>query len=129
MVLPAAVGSAGQQLTDAGGDGITSWAAAASRREEKQDIVRVASPGQALDAILGTAVYRYHYRPGMGTGDTQTMYLGPMAEEAPWAMHYNGGIINPVNTLGYMVLGFRATNERIAKLERQLAAAGITPEA
>ena len=48
-----------------------------------------------------------------------------MANDAPWAMYYGGNTVNPVNTLGYMVLGFQATNRRIEQLERALAAAGI----
>ena len=107
MQLPAAVGAAGQQLTDAAGDGITSWAAAGSLREHKL-IVGVASPEDALARILSTSAYRFHYRKGFGTRDYQTEYVGVMADEAPWAMHYGGSIVNPVNTLGYMVLGFQA---------------------
>jgi len=128
MTLPTAVGAAGEQLTDAAGNGITSWAAAGSRREYK-DILGVASPQDALDHILNTKVYHFHYKDGYGTRDYETEYVGIMADEAPWAMHYGGGIVNPVNTLGYMVLGFQAHEERIARLERQLVAAGIVPEA
>ena len=52
----------------------------------------------------------------MGTGDFDTQYVGVMADEASWAMHYNGNVVNPVNTLGYMVLGIQATNKRIDDL-------------
>ena len=114
MTLPAAVGTAGYQLTDAAGDGVTSWAAAGSKREYK-DILGEASPQDALDRMLGTIVYRFHYRDGMGTQDTETEYVGPMADEAAWAMHYEGGVLNPVNTLGYAVLGFQAMDRRIAE--------------
>ena len=76
--------------------------------------------------------------------------MGVMADEAPWAMHYDGHTLNPVNTFGYTVLGFQALNERLMPLERwtatveermaaleeanrilsrQLVAAGIRPEA
>ena len=124
MQLPAAVGAAGQQLTDAGGDGITSWAAAGSLREYK-NIHGPADPQDALDRLLNTQAYHFNFKEGFGTRDYQTEYVGVLADEAPWAMHYGGSIVNPINTLGYMVLGFQATNRRILQLERALAAAGI----
>ena len=117
MQLPAAVGVAGEQLTDAGGNGITSWAAAGSLREYK-NILGVASPQDALDQILHTQAYRFHYKEGFGTRDYKTEYVGIMADEAPWAMHYGGSIVNPVNTLGYMVLGFQAVDKRLSLLEQ-----------
>ena len=122
MTLPTAVGGAGEQLTDAAGNGITSWAAAASLRAYKQDIAPWACPQDALDQLLGTQVYAFNYREGRGTLDPDTRYVGLMADEAPWAMHYNGGIINPVNTLGYMVLGFQAQETRFSKVEDRLEA-------
>lgn len=70
----------------------------------------------ALDRLLATNIYNFHYKPGMGTGDTETQYVGVMADEASWAMHYDGRVINPVNTLGYMVLGIQATNQKIDTL-------------
>ena len=119
MTLPAAVGGAGEQLTDAAGNGITSWAAAASRRELK-DIIGEASPQEALDAILNTKVYKFHYKEGCGTQDTETEYVGIMGDEAPWAMHYKGGIVNPVNSLGYSTLAIQALEARVRELEAQL---------
>ncbi len=115
LTLPTAVGSAGQQLTDAAGNGITSWAAAGSKREYK-NILGTVEPKEALSEILGTPVYRFKYKPGFGTGDYNTEYVGAMADEAPWAMHYDGTIINPVNTLGYMVLGIQALDKKISAL-------------
>lgn len=143
MTLPAAVGAAGEQLTDAAGNGVTSWAAAGSLREYKQDIAPWLRPQDALDQMLGTQVYQFHYREGRGTLDTDTRYVGLMADEAPWAMHYGGGIVNPVNTLGYMVLGFQAQETRFSTVEdrleaveealdivrAQVVALGATPEA
>ena len=117
LTLPGGVGSAGQQLTDAAGDGVTSWAAASSLRSLKNIVGLFDTPSEALNKILNTNVYRFHYKPDMGTGDTNTEYVGVMADEAPWAMHYNGTVVNPVNTLGYMVLGFQALNEKVAKLQ------------
>jgi len=135
MTLPTAVGTAGFQLTDAGGNGVTSWAAAASKRESK-DVVSVwDKPQDALDRMLGTQVYRFHYKENMGTLDRLTEYVGIMADEAPWAMHYSGGVVNPVNTLGYMVLGFQAIDERLTAVEQankvlreQLCEAGVLPK-
>jgi len=116
MTLPTAVGGAGEQLTDVAGNGVTSWASAASSRQLKDIIGTVTDPNEALTQILSTPIYRFHYKPGMGTGDSQTEYVGVMADESPWAMHYNGKIVNPVNTLGYMVLGIQATNQKISDL-------------
>ncbi|MCX6724163.1 MAG: hypothetical protein NT155_03285 [Candidatus Staskawiczbacteria bacterium] len=121
MTLPAAVGGgAGYLLTDVAGNGITSWTAPASSRDLKDIAGTVTDPTEALTQILGTPIYRFHYKPGMGTGDTATEYVGVMADEAPWAMHYNGAIINPVNTLGYMVLGVQALSKEIADLKTQI---------
>jgi len=114
--LPTTVGSAGQQLTDAAGNGVLSWAAAGSLRELKNIDGVVEDPQEALETLLATNIYRFHYKEGMGTGDFDTQYVGVMADEASWAMHYNGNVVNPVNTLGYMVLGIQATNKRIDDL-------------
>ena len=116
MTLPSAGNSnAGYQLTCVAADSITSWAAAGSLRIWK-NITGTADPDDALAQILATPVYHFHYKPGMGTGDSTTDYVGVMADEAPWAMHYNGTIVNPVNTLGYMILGMQATNEKMSNL-------------
>ncbi|KKP88020.1 MAG: Lipoprotein [Candidatus Nomurabacteria bacterium GW2011_GWA2_35_80] len=116
MTLPTAVGGAGEQLTDVAGNGITSWAAASSSRQSKDIIGTITDPSEALTQILSTPIYRFNYKPGMGTGDSTTEYVGVMANEALWAMHFNGTIVNPVNTLGYMVLGIQATNKKISDL-------------
>jgi len=44
-----------------------------------------------------------------------------MADEARWVMHFDGGIISPVNTVGYMVLSVQALNAKIESLEREIA--------
>ncbi len=62
LTLPTAVGSAGQQLTDAAGNGVTSWTAASSKREYK-NILGTVEPKEALSAILRTPVYRFKYKP------------------------------------------------------------------
>jgi hypothetical protein len=114
--LPTALASAGQQLTDVNGDGILSWSAAGSLRSMKDIDSRITDPTSALETLLATDIYGFHYKPGMGTGDSETRYVGVMADEASWAMHYDGRVINPVNTLGYMVLGIQATNQKIDTL-------------
>ena len=122
MTLPSAANTnAGYQLTCAGADSITSWAAAASLREYK-DIAGLHSPQDALDRMLGTRVYDFRYKPGMGTQDRETQYVGVVADEAPWAMHYAGGVVNPINALGYTVLAFQAMQAEIDGLKAELVA-------
>ena len=123
MTLPTAVGTAGQQLTDAAGNGVCSWAAAGSRREWKNilDLPRL-SPQEALARILSAEVRPFTFKKGFpGTGDTTTVYQGPLADEAPWAMHFDGGVLNPISTFGHTIQAFKAHEERIRKLERELA--------
>ena len=84
MTLPTAIGTAGQQLTDVAGDGVTSWAAAGSSRQLKDIVGTVTDPSEALTQILSTPIYRFHYKTGKGTGDSTTEYLGVMADEAQW---------------------------------------------
>lgn len=123
MTLPTAVGSAGQQLTDVAGDGVTAWAAAGSRREWKNPVGgewAPLDPDLLLAEIVATpGIYPFHYKDGYGTHDYETQYIGVLADEAPWAMHYKGSIVNPVNTLGYMVGGFKALDARVAALEEE----------
>ena len=132
MTLPTGVpGTTGDQLSATTG-GVCSWTAASSLREYK-DIFGVGIPQDALDKILGTQVYRFHYRENArsSTRDFNTEYMGVMADEAPWAMHYGGGILNPINIAGYsilafqalnskMVLGFQAVDSRLSLLEQQV---------
>ena len=121
MTLPAAANTnAGYQLTCAGTDSITSWSGAASLRELK-DIQGTHDAQDALDKILNTKVYDFHYKPGKGTGDGDTQYVGVIADEAPWAMHYKGEVVNPVNVLGYSLLGIQALHDRIRELEHKVA--------
>ncbi|NTV44883.1 MAG: hypothetical protein HGA67_04340, partial [Candidatus Yonathbacteria bacterium] len=126
--LPTAVGGAGQQLTDAAGNGVLSWAAAGSLRELKNIDGVIEHPEEALETLLNTNIYRFHYKEGMGTGDALTEYVGVMADEAGWAMHYGGNVVNPVNTLGYMVLGIQATNKRIDDMITSIAAVSDVAE-
>jgi len=114
-------GDDGQQLTSGGDDAACDWTAASSLREYK-NIGEQASPQDALETMLSTPAYHFHYKDKKGTGDSSTEYIGVMADEAPWAMHYKGSIVNPVNTLGYTVLSVQALNAKIEKLEQELEA-------
>ena len=118
--LAADHGDDGQQLTSGGDDTACDWTAASSLREHK-DIGREADSGQALQAMLDSKAYHFRYKTKKGTGDSKTEYVGLMADDAPWAMHYKGTIVNPVNTLGYTVLAVQALNEKIERLEALLA--------
>jgi hypothetical protein len=121
MKLPTGVaGTAGFQLTDAAGDGVTSWASAASMRNQKNIIDQFNDTKDALQKILTTSVYKFKYKTGCGTGDCQTEYAGIMAEEAPWAMHFHNKILNPVNTFGYTVLSIQALNDKIEELKGEI---------
>lgn len=122
-ILPASAGSSGQQLqTDGATQQTLSWASAASSRDNKI-LEGVFSPQSALDAILKTKIYRFHYKPdaAQSTGDKVTQYVGPVAEEAPYAMHFNGTILNPINTFGYTAAAIQALQAEIDALKAQLA--------
>lgn len=121
------VGSDGEQLTSGGAAAQIDWAAAASLREFK-DLMDERTDTQAvLDMITSTPVYDFHYKEQepdgpriVSTGDTATTYTGVVADEAPWAMHYNGRILNPINTFGYMVLAIKGLKEQVAELKEKL---------
>ncbi|KKL83544.1 hypothetical protein LCGC14_1973650, partial [marine sediment metagenome] len=115
---PLSVGTNGYQLTtDGTSPSNMTWAAAGSGRELKNIVGEKGNANEMLTTITNTSVYDFHYKKGRGTGDTETLYTGVMADDAPWAMHHEGGVINPINTLGYMVMGFKALVERLDKLE------------
>jgi hypothetical protein len=116
-------GDDGQQLTSGGDGAACDWTAASSIREDK-DIIGLADPDEALQTMLSSKAYNFHYKNKRGTGDTLTNYVGIMADEAPWAMHYKGKIVNPVNTLGYTVLAFQAMERQVEELQARLAAIG-----
>ena len=113
--------NAGYVLMCVGANSVSSWQAEASLRELK-DIGKQHSAQDALDKILGTRVYDFRYKTGAGTGDTETEYVGVIADEAPWAMHYGGGVVNPINALGYTVLAFQAMGAEIKALRAEVAA-------
>lgn len=121
MKLPTGVaGTAGFQLTDAAGDGVTSWASAASTKDAKNIITQYKNTKDALNKILSASVYSFKYKEGMGTGDLNTEYVGIMAEESPWAMHFNNKILNPVSTFGYTVLAIKELNKEIQDLKNEI---------
>jgi hypothetical protein len=116
------MGDDGQQLTSGGDDAACDWTAASSLREHK-NIGELADPNEALQAMLDSKAYHFRYKEKHGTGDSKTEYVGLMADESPWAMHYKGKIVNPVNTLGYTVLAVQALHDKIEKLESQVKGA------
>lgn len=122
------VGSNGEQLTSGGAAAETSWTAAACLREYKHVEQERHDAQAVLDEIIRTPVYNFHYRKSSpdrrvtSTGDHETTYTGIMADEAPWATHHNGRILNPINALGYTVLGFKALADENVLLRSRLAA-------
>ena len=118
FTFPTHAGANGQQLTT-NGSGSTSWAAASSTRDSK-DVTGRMDPCAAITAITRAPIYRFHYKAGQGTGDTETEYVGIVADEAPWAMHYDGQILNPVNTAGYAFAALQCQQAQIAALTAEL---------
>ena len=116
------VGASGEQLTSGGAGAETNWAAASSKAEFK-NLHGWMLPSEALNTVLSTPVHKFHYRTDAphSTGDFTTEYVGVIAEEAPWAMHYDGGIVNPINTLGYTIASIQALQQEINDLKAQLA--------
>lgn len=129
-ILPAAAGTAGQQLQTGGGPGAEtlSWAAAGSTRDLKL-LEGFLAPQDALRAVLSAPIHRFHYKPGAGTLDRGTQYAGIVADEAPWAMHFNGTILNPVNTAGYSFAAIQALEAQITALEALVKALAATLDA
>lgn len=136
MELPAAVGAAGQQLTDAGGNGVTSWAAA-SLKAWKNDL-GILDPHEALASVVKAPTHRFTYNKDVmpaGQWAPPDVMTGIFAEEAPWAMHgerdglRNGIAFSNVNAFGYARAAIQALYEdlqnavsEIAGLTTQLAA-------
>ena len=115
------VGANGEQLTSGGAGTETSWTAAACLREVKNIGAERTDAEDVLAQMVSTPVYDFTYKEKViSTGDTKTQYTGIMAEDAPWATHYNGRILNPINTFGYTVLAMKALMHRIEELEKQL---------
>lgn len=118
------VGSDAEQLTSGGAGQPLDWSSAGSLREFKHVGEERTDAQEVLDMMVTTPVYDFKYRDKsesekriMSTGDLETQYTGIMADEAPWAMHHKGRILNPTNTFGYTMLAIKALNEKIEKLE------------
>ena len=121
------VGASGEQLTSGGAAAETNWAAAASLAEFKNIIGERQDAEAALAMLRKTPVYDFRYKTReqykgrfdhpLTTGDHETVYTGLLAEDAPWAMHYHGKILNPVNTFGYTVLAIQALAAEVERLQ------------
>jgi hypothetical protein len=123
------VGSDGEQLTSGGAAAECDWAAAASLLRFKNILEERVDENDVLATLVSTPVYDFKYKERtpetqanpetrvMGTGDTNTVYTGVVAEDLPEVMHYNGKILNPVNTFGYTVLAIKALENRVRELE------------
>ena len=139
-------GTSGQQLTSGGAGGNLSWTADSSVRESKNVVGEHTDADAALVLMVTTPVYDFTYKeseyetvvdvlengrtiewrrptkPIVSTGDYETPYVGIMADEAPWAMHYDGRILNPINTFGYTILAFKALDAKNQELEARIIA-------
>uniref|UniRef100_A0A6M3LC69 Peptidase S74 domain-containing protein n=1 Tax=viral metagenome TaxID=1070528 RepID=A0A6M3LC69_9ZZZZ len=127
---PDGMGADGEQLTSGGDSAAMDWAAAGSLAKFK-DIKGLLNPVDALEAILNTKTHLFNYRKetedgkhAITTGDYDTVYAGVLAEEAPWVMHHNGRIFNPVNAFGYTAGAIRALKDKIEVLENKLMLLG-----
>jgi hypothetical protein len=127
LTLPPDDGDAGEQL-QTNGSGVTTWEAAGSMRAFK-NLLGYFNPQEALDAVASVPLHRFKYkRPEESserlttTGDFQTEYVGIVADEAPFLMHHNGRILNPINTVGYLTGAIQALLAKVESLEAQLAA-------
>lgn len=129
MELPAAVGGAGQQLTDAGANGVCSWAAA-SLGIWKNDL-GILDPHEALDAVVAAPTHRFTYNKDVmpvGQWAPPDLMTGIFAEEAPWAMHgerdgiRSGIAFSSVNAFGYARAAIQAIYEDLIETIQVLPA-------
>ena len=120
------VGADGEQLTSGGAAAECDWAAAGSLRQFKNILGLRSDEQKVLDQLVNTPVYDFRYKTKdewdsderlTTTGDADTVYTGIMADEAPWLMHYGGRILNPINTVGYLLMGIKALAQRVEELE------------
>lgn len=124
------VGTDGEQLTSGGAGAACDWAAAGSMRQFKKLLGIREDYDEALRLVVDTPVYDFQYKDKSEaderittTGDTETVYTGIMADEAPYLMHHKGRILNPINTTGYLMLAIKALTAKVDALEGQLKAA------
>mgnify|MGYP003142679624 CR=1 FL=1 len=112
-------GDAGEQL-QTNGSGTLTWEAAGSSRSLKEKI-KEAKPADALKRICQSKVYDFNYKEIENKNkDTETRYTGVMAEEAPWAMHYNGKIFNSISAFGNAALAIQALTEKLDELTNRI---------
>jgi len=118
------VGAATEQLTSGGAAAECTWAGAGCLREFKHIMGERRDASQVLAQILGTPVYDFKYKRRhesgkriTSTGDFETVYTGIMADDAPWATHGGGRVLNPINTFGYTVLAIQALQAQIDELK------------
>lgn len=128
MVLPTGVaGTGGDQLTDAAGNGVTSWAAVASERQYKI-IVGELTPKQALSRILGQPVvdlWHYDKAKGRGTGDWDNIYAGVMADQFPEVMDFGARRFAPASAFGYTVQAIKALEQEIKEIKELKELVGV----
>lgn len=118
------VGADGEQLTSGGAAAEVDWAAAACLREFKNIGEERTDDDAVLATLTSTPVFDFQYKSRdeydghvMSTGDIETTYTGIMADDAPWATHHHGKILNPINTFGHTVMALRALDRRLEALE------------
>jgi len=121
------VGADGEQLTSGGAAAECDWAAAGSLRQFKKILGMRTDEQEVLEMPKETPVYDFQYKGReeydgeldhpITTGDKETVYTGIMADEAPFLMHHKGRILNPINTVGYLLLGIKALAEKVEQLE------------
>ena len=136
-------GASGEQLASGGVDGNLTWTAASSQRSSKESIVANVDTAAALARIVAAPIYNFKYKKTefetitmaegtkikqakkgkryASTGDYKKTYLGVMADEAPWAMHHDGTILDPISTFGHTVLSIQELEKQIRQLETRLA--------
>ena len=118
------VGTDGEQLTSGGAAAEVDWAAAACLREFKNIEEERTDAQEVLAQLVSTPVYNFKYKTRaeskehiISTGDIETTYTGFMGDDAPWATHYKGKILNPISTFGHTLLALRALDDRLKTLE------------
>lgn len=120
--LPPNDGGVGDQLTVAAGNGVSTWAAAASS-EVYKDILGTLEPSVALERIRTTPIKRWRYKAdaARSTGDKETEYESITAETAPWAMHFKGQVFNPLSAFGNVAAAVQALAQKVEALEARVA--------
>lgn len=121
---PDGMGSDGEQLTSGGDNLAMDWAAAGSLLKFKNLLTEREDAADVLKLMVNTPVYDFQYKEKgengehiVSTGDHKTVYTGVVSEDAPWAMHFGGKIMNPITTFGYTLLALRALVARLEALE------------